>query len=82
MKLKDWITTQTGPQVTRRAVLEALAKRSGVSFQTLEPVAGRGTRMGNYQKAKAVSAATDWKVTIFDLCDETPEVTARLTHGA
>jgi transcriptional regulator with XRE-family HTH domain len=77
MNLGTWVSEQAETKRTsKRAVLEALAERSGVSFMTLESTA-RGARMGNYQKAKSVSAATNWKVTIPDLCDETPADTIR-----
>lgn len=74
MNLGEWIDQQieySPLPVTRRMVLEDLAKRSGVHFATLEPVT-RGARMGLYQKAKAVAAATQFQVSILELCDETP----------
>lgn len=76
MRLKDWVDLQAKGGKPRRKILEDLAEKSGVSFVTLEATA-RGARMGNYPKAKQISRATDWKVSIVDLCDETPEETTR-----
>lgn len=77
MNLGQWVSEQAAAtERNRRAVLEDLAERSGIAFVTVEASA-RGARMGNYKKAKAVAAATDWKVTVLDLCDETPADTAR-----
>ncbi len=81
MKLGEWVESRmkaTGQP--KRAVLEDLASRSGIAFVTLES-ASRGARMGNYGKAKAVAQATDWAVTVLDLCDDNPAETLRLIQG-
>ncbi len=77
MTLADWIKEQLEADLgaNRISVLQSLAAKAGVNWHTIE-AATRGARMGNYQKARAISQATDWKVTILDLCDETPAATA------
>lgn len=78
MTLADWIKEQieADPGLNRVSVLQALAAKAGVNWHTLENNT-RGARMGQYQKAKAISAATDWKVTVLDLCDDSPAETAK-----
>ena len=73
MNLANWVTNECNTTKTsRRTVLECLAGESGVAFCTLESTM-RGARMGNYLKARAVSEATDWKVSVLDLCDPDPD---------
>lgn len=78
MNLAKWVEQQmqsaaeAGQAVTKNDVLKALAERASVSLMTLAPVE-RGARMGNYGKARAISQATDWMVTIPELCDEFPD---------
>jgi hypothetical protein len=82
MNLGKWVEEQAKATGTnRRQVLETLATKSGIAFVTLESAA-RGARMGLYGKARAVSEATDWKVSVLDLCDETPNETAKLVAAA
>ncbi len=83
MRLRDWVEREMAARdLSRAKVLEDLAERSGVSLMTLRPVEN-GLLMGNYQKAKAVSKATDWEVTIPELCDDDPAlVLANIVHDA
>lgn len=75
MNLGKWVDQQSKRRgVSRRTVLESLAEKSGIAFVTLESAA-RGARMGIYKKAKIVSEATDWHVSVIELCDETPDDT-------
>lgn len=53
---------------TRTLVYRALARASGVHWQTIKDV-DRGMRLSNYDKAKALSNATGGKVSIKELCD-------------
>ena len=53
---------------TRTRVYRALARASGVHWQTIKDC-DRGMRLANYSKAKALSDATDGKVSIKELCD-------------
>jgi hypothetical protein len=84
MRLEQWIDEQVaemlgkGTPTSKRAVLEALAQRAGVSYMTLVPVA-KGSRLAIYLKARAVSEATGWGVTIPELCERvvTPEVSVQ-----
>jgi transcriptional regulator with XRE-family HTH domain len=77
MKLTQWVEEQIrdagarGESLSKKAVLKALAERAAVSVMTLAPVE-RGAKMGNYEKARAISKATSWKVTIPELCDDQP----------
>lgn len=70
MNLTIWVNKQAEKLgVYKTNVLKDLAKKSGVSFLTLQ-ILERGGKMQNYDKAKAVSEATDGKVTIKDLCEK------------
>lgn len=88
MRLEQWIDEQvtkmaeTGTPTTKRAVLEELARRAGVAYMTLVPVA-KGSRLAIYLKARAVSEATGWRVTIPELCERvvSPEVSAQFQKG-
>ena len=82
MTFDQWLDAQVtaakdrGEHTTRRAMCKQVADASGVSLQTLMPVAS-GMRMGLYEKARAISAATGWAVTIPELCGDkaiTPEI--------
>lgn len=74
MRLEQWVDKQVtrmseqGTPMTKRAVLEDLAQRAGVGYMTLVPVA-KGSRLAIYLKARAVSEATGWEVTIPELCE-------------
>lgn len=81
MKFEDWVTEQLAQKngMSRRRFLEEFSEQCGVSYMTLAPL-DKGSRMGLYEKAKAVSRATNWKVTIPELCgdkDITPEIQAQ-----
>lgn len=75
MMLEDWVKQQVqaaaeaGQKVSFRSVVESLADKAGVAYMTLAPVA-KGGRLSRYEKARAVSQATDWKVTIPELCGD------------
>jgi hypothetical protein len=73
MRLETWVDRhiQNGTHKTREAVIEDLARRSRVSKQTLKPTI-RGMLLGNYTKARQVSEATGWAVSIPELCDKDP----------
>lgn len=87
MRLAQWVEEQIkdvtkagGEALSKRDVLKSLSERAKVSLMTLAPVE-RGARMGNYDKARAVSEATGWKVTIPELCDEEPSsIIAKIIH--
>lgn len=83
MTLEQWLKEQlaTDPKTSTRAVLTKLAKRAGVSMTALTPLA-KGGRMGNYDKALAVSKATDWRVTIPELCQPFPDPQALVQFQA
>lgn len=69
VRLSTWVTVRMAYLAcTRKDVIRALSKASGVSRNTLESV-DRGMRMGNYAKAKEVQDATQGEVTIKDLCE-------------
>lgn len=69
MKLQVWVNKEAEKNnIYKTNVLRDLAKKSGVSFLTLQ-IVERGGKMSNYEKAKKVSEATQGKVTIKDLCE-------------
>lgn len=70
MKLADWITLRVVATTggTRSAVYVELSKESGVSTQTIANV-DRGMRLKTYDRAKALSDATDGAVTVAELCE-------------
>jgi len=79
MTLEDWVLERvqaSDGMATADSVLRALADSSGVSFVTVSG-AYRGARMGLYTKARAVSKATGWKVSIPTLCGDT-DITAEI----
>lgn len=76
MKLQEWITGQIdagcakGKKDAYRLLAEAIRAKGGetVSAVTIENTAG-GKRLTRYEKAKAVSDATDGKVSVAELCE-------------
>ena len=70
MKLSEYVAKEVKRLGTNKTtILKGLAKKSGVSLLTLQG-AERGATMRMYDKAKAVSDATDGKVKVADLCEE------------
>lgn len=72
MTLEDWVLErirESSGMATVDSVCRDLAERSHVSFNTVSQVQ-RGARMGLYTKARAISKATGWKVTIPELCGD------------
>ena len=75
MTLEEWVleriasAANVGTTATADSVCRALAESSGVSFVTVSG-AYRGARMGLYTKARAVSKATGWQVSIPELCGD------------
>jgi hypothetical protein len=70
MKLDQWVARKvTAGAANKKAVIADLSKASGISTQTLDATV-MGKRLGRYDVAKAVSAATGWEVTIPELCEE------------
>ena len=87
MKLDEYVdravqaAKNAGVRLNRKSVLEDLSTSAGVNFQTLA-AAERGARMGQYEKALAVSKATGYLVSVVELCDPNPEDTlARIRGG-
>lgn len=73
MTLKDYVDAAVRDRgVTATDVLREVAKDSGVSFQTCSTTY-RGAVLQRYDKAKAISDATDGLVTIQALCEGTDD---------
>lgn len=53
---------------SRGIPLTEIARRSGVSYQTVKRVS-RGYRLDKYDKAKSISDACDGVVTVKELCE-------------
>ena len=69
MRLSNWVEKMAGErETTKQAILEDLAKRSGVSFYTCK-LAARGGRLNRYDVAKAISTATADAVSVAELCE-------------
>jgi len=96
MTLDEWVKAEQaaaaehGEKPSVLTVLERLAKAADVSVMTIRPVA-KGSTMGLYSKALAVSRATGYQVTVPELCMKfpSPEALAQfqalaqvLNHGA
>lgn len=68
MTLLEWVESrmkETG--LSREKTQRALADKSGVSYTTIVNTT-KGARMGRYDKAEALSKATEWQVSIDVLC--------------
>jgi hypothetical protein len=69
VKLSEYVAKEAKRVGTNKTtILKELAQKSGVSLLTLQ-TAERGATMRMYDKAKAVSDATDGKVKVSDLCE-------------
>lgn len=67
MTFADWVDAERA-EMSRTAFLREFAKKCGVSFQTLQYTI-RGVRIKLYDKAEAISIATDREVSVQELCD-------------
>lgn len=68
MTLDEYIKSLVTPARTKTAVIEDLAKASGVSVPSIS-AASRGAKFRRYDKAEALSKATDRQVTVKELCE-------------
>jgi hypothetical protein len=78
MTLDEWVKAEQAAAVEHKGekpsvltVLTRLADAAGVSVMTIRPVA-KGSTMGLFDKALAVSRATGWKVSVPELCMKFP----------
>lgn len=78
MTLDEWVKREqaaaaehSGEKPSVLTVLERLAKAADVSVMTIRPVA-KGSTMGLFSKALAVSKATGYQVTVPELCMKFP----------
>lgn len=71
MTLTEYVNQQmqTTGKTSRRAILEPLSVKAGVSFTTLSNV-DRGARITRYDVAKAIEGATRGAVTVRELCEQ------------
>ena len=79
MTLDQWVLERveaSNGMATADSVLRDLATRADVSYVTVYNTF-KGARMGLYVKARAVSKATGWKVSIPSLCGDS-DITAEI----
>lgn len=67
MKFDKWVAREQGDQ-SRTVFLKNFSKKCKVSLQTLQFVV-KGGKVSFYQRAQAISQATNNEVTIQDLCE-------------
>ena len=74
MQFADWIVKEikrrkkTEPKVNKTQIIREISEKCGVSKVTVEN-ASRGLTLQRYDKAKAISDATDGKVSVAELCE-------------